>query len=103
MAWLVTAGEAGEAVDEVGGLLTAGTRSTLNLLLLHVQCLAGQELPEMWLGGARSESPARGAGVVYGAYKRSYESVAGGGDGAFVAAPPRCANPRTLVLYRALR
>ena len=36
--------------------------------------------------GARSESRARGTGAVYGAYNAPCESVAGGGDGAFVAA-----------------
>jgi hypothetical protein len=60
-------------------------------------------LPERWLGGARSESPVRGTGAVYSAFKGSFESVAGGGDGAFVAAPPRCAVSRAFVLYRAMR
>ena len=48
-------------------------------------------------------TPNRGAGAVYGAYQRPYESVAGGGDGAFVAAGPLCANSRAFVLYRAMR
>jgi hypothetical protein len=60
-------------------------------------------LPERWLGGACSEKPALGTGSVYGASQASCESVAGGGDGAFVAAPPRCANSRAFVLYHAMR
>ena len=47
--------------------------------------------------GACSESPARGTGAVYGAYNAPCESVAGGGDGAFVAVAPLCAHPRTSI------
>jgi len=54
--------------------------------------------------GARSESCPRGTGgAVYGVCKGSCESVAGGGDGAFVAPAPLCANSRAFVLYRAMR
>jgi hypothetical protein len=55
------------------------------------------------VGGARSEGPARGAGAVYGASKGSYESVAGGGDGALVAAAALCASSRAFMLYRTMR
>ena len=44
--------------------------------------------------GARSESRARGTVAVYGAYNAPCESVAGGGDGAFVAARTAAASAR---------
>jgi hypothetical protein len=73
--------------------------------LINESCssTAGQELPERWLGGARSERPARGTDAVYGVSKESCESVAGGSDGAVVAAAPLCANSHAFVLYRAMR
>ena len=37
--------------------------------------------------------------MVYGASEGSCESVAAGGDGAFVAAAALCAHPRTSMLY----
>jgi len=64
-----------------------------------LQGSAGQELPERWLGGTRSESHARGTGAVYGESKGSCESVAGSSDGAFVAAAPLCAY-RSVGVYR---
>jgi len=70
---------------------------------LQYRAKQAQNCPRRGSAAARSESPAWGAGAVYGAYTRSYEGVAGGGDGAFVAAAPRSANSRTFVLYRALR
>jgi len=59
--------------------------------------------PGRWLGEARSESPARGSGAVYSTSQGSCETVAGGGDGALVAAAPRCASFRAFVLCRAMR
>ena len=41
--------------------------------------------------------------MIYGASKGSCESVAGGSDGALVAAAPLCARSRAFVLYRAKR
>ena len=63
----------------------------------------GKNRPKRGSAAARSESPARGAGTVCGAFKGSCESVAGSGGGAFVAAAPLCARSRAFVLYRALR
>ncbi len=60
-------------------------------------------MPERWLGGARSESPARGTGAIYGASKGLCQSVAGGGDGALVVTAALCANSRAFVLYPAMR
>ena len=48
---------------------------------------------------ARSEVRVPGDGELYDACKVAYESVAGGGDGAFVAAPPHCAHPRAFVKF----
>ena len=53
--------------------------------------------------GGRSESRARGTGAIYSVSNAPCESVAGGGDGAFVAAAPLCARSRAFVLYRAKR
>jgi len=50
--------------------------------------------PRMSREVARSKNPARDTGAVYGASKGSRESFAGGGEGAFVAAPPLCAKSR---------
>jgi len=59
--------------------------------------------PRAGSAGARAGKRACGAGVVYGACKGSCESVAGGSDGALVAAAPLCARSRAFVLYRAKR
>jgi hypothetical protein len=64
---------------------------------------SGKKFPRGGSAGARSLSRARGAGAVYVASNAPYESVIGGGDGAFVAAAPLFARSRAFVLYRAKR
>jgi hypothetical protein len=49
--------------------------------------------------GCAFRSPRPGKRRVVRACKVAYEGVAGGGDGAFVAAPPLCAHPRTFVMF----
>ena len=55
----------------------------------------GQEPPERWFGGRALGKSRPGAGEVYVASNAPCESVIGDGDGAFVAAAPLCADPRT--------
>ena len=64
---------------------------------------SAKKRPRAGSAGARAESRARGTGAVYVASTTPHESVAGGSDGAVVAAAPLCARSRAFVLYRAKR
>jgi hypothetical protein len=60
-----------------------------------------RQSPERWRGGvARSKRPTRRTGAAHGASISPCNSVAGGGDGAFVvAAAPLSAHPRATLMF----
>ena len=55
-----------------------------------------------WFGGCAFGKSRPGNGTVYGASQGSSEGVAGGDDGAFIAAAAPCAHLRCSLLYDTL-